>query len=536
MVTPAVDGAAAVVQESPPRDPSRVARRLGTVGALLMGIGAFGSGALPVPNPVSGLRILGLPARNVTIAIAITYTGLLLVVLCWLWIGKMLRHHGAVAPAPDKVQLWKTAILWSIPLALAPPLFSRDVYSYLAQSATLARGLDPYTMPPATALGVDDPLVRSIPTIWRDTGAPYGPLFLVLGRVITAISGNDVVLGIVCYRVLALAGLAMIIWALPRLARRCGLDAGLVLWLGAANPIVLFHLISGVHNEALMVGLMLVGMEIGLRAGPRILDPLLLTGGLLIVCASAVKLPAAMALGFLGMDWARKRGNRVRDVALAALLLLVVGLVVYVPLSAGLGVGIGWATTLAIPSLILSWMSVTTDLGMLGGQLGILFGLGEHTQGVLSVTRSLGLLLGAAAVAWVLWLTYRGRVDAFTGMAAAMAAFVLLGPVVHPWYLLWAVIPLAATRAVPTYRRAVLAISAVLAVVVPPTGADFNFRAFQLPLAIVAGVVLLILLLLVQRHLLRGQTGYDIEMLPGRSPAHAAAPGEVSAEVSRPSS
>ncbi len=95
----------------------------------------------------------------------------------------------------------------------------------------------------------------------------------------------------------------------------------------------------------------------------------------------------------------------------------------------------------------------------------------------------------------------------------------LLGPVVHPWYLLWAVIPLAATRAVPRYRRAVLAISALLAVVVPPTGADFNFRAFQLPLAIVAGVILLILLLAVQRWLLSDQRGYDIDVLPGRAPA-----------------
>ena len=31
------------------------------------------------------------------------------------------------------------------------------------------------------------------------------------------------------------------------------------LWLGVANPLVLFHLVSGAHNEALMIGLMLVG-------------------------------------------------------------------------------------------------------------------------------------------------------------------------------------------------------------------------------------------------------------------------------------
>jgi alpha-1,6-mannosyltransferase len=316
-------------------------------------------------------------------------------------------------------------------------LFSRDVYSYLAQSAELARGIDPYVFGPAGGLGIDDPLVRSIPTIWRDTPAPYGPLFLVVGRGITALTGNDVVLGIFAYRVLALAGLALIIWTLPRLARRCRMDVGLAMWLGVGNPLVLFHLVSGVHNEALMIGLTLAGMEVGLRAGTRILDPHLLGGAFLIVCASAVKLPALLVLGFLGLHWARLRGGRARDVAIAACVLAAVTVVVYTPLSVGTGVGLGWTTTLAVPTLILSWMSVTTDLGLLGGQVGILGGLGDHTTAVLSLFRGVGLALAAVLCARLLWLVFRGRLDPITGMAAGLGAVVLLGPVVHPWYVLW---------------------------------------------------------------------------------------------------
>jgi len=269
-------------------DPSRRARRLGLVAALLMAAGGLGAGALPIPNPAFGLRVIGLPSRNVTLAIAVTYAGIVLMVLAWLWVAKMLRYHGAVAPAPTIAQLARTTATWAVPLALAPPLFSRDVYSYLAQSAELARGIDPYVFGPAGGLGIEDPLVRSIPTIWRDTPAPYGPLFLIVGRGITALTGNDVVLGIFAYRVLALAGLALIIWTLPRLARRCGVDVGLALWLGVGNPLVLFHLISGVHNESLMIGLMLAGIEVGLRAGPKILDPHLLGGAFLIVCAAVL--------------------------------------------------------------------------------------------------------------------------------------------------------------------------------------------------------------------------------------------------------
>ncbi len=516
MIAQGLGDARPAVVEAPPRDPSRAARRLGLTGALLMGIGALGAGALPVPNPLFGLRLLGLPSRNATIAIAVTYAGIGMLVLAWLWIGRMLRVHGAVAPAPDRAQLARTAVLWMIPLAVAPPMFSRDVYSYLAQSAILARGLDPYVLGPAEALGVDDPLVRSIPTIWRDTPAPYGPLFLALGRGITALTGNDVVLGVLAHRALALGGLALIVWSLPRLARRCGLDPGLALWLGAANPLVLFHLVNGIHNEALMIGLMLAGMEIGLRSGPdppgsRLFDTPFLLGAVLIVAASAVKLPALLALGFLGLDRARRRGGRIRDVAAVTSTLGLVTLVIYTALGFGTGLGVGWTKTLDTPTLIRSWMSVSTDLGQLSGQVGILTGLGDHTDSVLTLTRGLGGLAAAVLVAGLLLATLRGRLDPVTGMGVGFGAVVLLGPVVHPWYLLWTVIPLAATQALPSHRRAALAASAVLAVVVAPTGADFSFRAYQLPMAILAGIVILVIVLIAQLRQLAGQSGADVD-------------------------
>jgi alpha-1,6-mannosyltransferase len=523
MVARALDAVAAdeTPGPSPVRDPSRIARRFGLTGTLLMAVGGLGAGALPVPNPLFGLRLLGLPSRNTTIAIAVSYTGICMLVLAWLWVGKMLRARGAVPPAPTRAQLARTAVMWAVPLAVAPPLFSRDVYSYLAQSATLARGLDPYVLGPAEALGVDDPLTRSIPTIWRDTPAPYGPLFLLMGRGITALSGNDVVLGIFEHRLLALAGLGLIVWALPLLARRCGLEPGLAMWLGAANPLVLFHLVSGIHNEALMVGLMLAGFEIGLRSGERLLDRRLLAGALLIVAASAVKVPAIIALGFLGMEWARRRGGRVGHVAAVAGLFGLIAVACYLPLSLGTGVGIGWLRTLDIPSLIRSWMSVSTDLGLLGGQVGILARMGDHTDAVLAVARGIGLATSAVLVGMLLIAVVRGRLDAVTGMGAGLGAVVLLGPIVHPWYLLWAAIPLAATRGLPRYRRFALAASAVLALLVPPTGADFNFRAFQLPMAIVAALGILLVVLLVLRSHLVGQTGPDIDALPGRAPVPA---------------
>ena len=371
---PAAPAAQVGVPEAGPatiRDPARIPRRLGLTGALMMGIGALGAGALPVPNPLFGLRVISLPARNATAAIAITYAGMGMLVLAWLWIGQMLRARGAVAPAPDRTQLARTGLLWALPLALAPPMFSKDVYSYLAQSAITARGLDPYSLGPAAALGVDDPLTRTIPTIWRDTPAPYGPLFLMLGRGITALTGSDVIQGVYAHRVLALCGVALIIWALPRLARRCDLDAGLVLWLGAVNPLVLFHLVSGIHNEGLMIGLMLAGVELVLRALDRgsgfLRDPRFVLGVVVVSLGAAVKLPALLALGFVGMAAARLRGGRVRDVAVVAAVSGAIAAAVFVVLGVGTGLGFGWTRTLGTANVIRSWMSLATDLGQLSG-------------------------------------------------------------------------------------------------------------------------------------------------------------------------
>ena len=507
--TPAVQVGVPEAGPATVRDPARIARRLGLTGTLMMGIGALGAGALPVPNPLFGLRVISLPARNATAAIAITYAGMGMLVLAWLWIGRMLRAHGAVAPAPDGTQLARTGLLWALPLALAPPMFSKDVYSYLAQSAITARGLDPYSLGPAAALGVDDPLTRTIPTIWRDTPAPYGPLFLMLGRGITALTGSDVIQGVYAHRVLALCGVALIIWALPRLARRCDLDAGLVLWLGAANPLVLFHLVSGIHNEGLMIGLMLAGVELVLRAldrgsGARFLrDPRFVLGVVVVSLGAAVKLPALLALGFVGMAAARRRGGRVRDVAVVAAVSGAIAAAVFVVLGVGTGLGFGWTRTLGTANVIRSWMSLATDLGQLSGQVGILAGLGDHTDTVLTITRGFGGLLAGLLCLRLLLLVLRGRLDPVTGLGVGLGAVVLLGPVVHPWYLLWAAIPLAATRGMPRHRRAALAASALLAVMLPPTGSDFAFRSFQLPLAILAGIVILAVALLVVRRELR---------------------------------
>jgi alpha-1,6-mannosyltransferase len=63
-------------------------RVVGTAGALMAAGAALGAGPLPVPNPLFGLRVLGLPGRNVALAPAYARTGL--VVLAWIGVARLL--------------------------------------------------------------------------------------------------------------------------------------------------------------------------------------------------------------------------------------------------------------------------------------------------------------------------------------------------------------------------------------------------------------------------------------------------------------
>lgn len=517
--------------DAPPLDQAEtrqldVIRRFGTVGALLLAAGSLGASASPVFNPLSTVPVIGLFSRMPTVSLACAFAGMAMIVLSWLWLGRFVRPGRA--RLLSRAQLKRTVLTWVAPLLLVPPMFSRDVYSYLAQSKIAALGLNPYVLGPAPALGVADPLTRGVPNIWRDTPDPYGPLFITVGRVITALSGDHVVTGVYLQRLLELIGIALIVWALPRLARRFGVPPVSALWLGAANPLVLWHLVIGSHNEALMIGGMLAGFELALRHLPIVrpgepIPPVtrpeiiwLIAGASVITLGAAVKISAAPALGFLGVMVARRWGARPKHLVYAALLFAAVFGVIIVAASEGTGLGFGWISALSTNGVVKSWMSPMTGLGFLAGGLGIAFGLGNHTDSTIGIMRLIGELVSVVAMVKLLWDSWRGRLQPMVGLGLSLGAVVLFGATVQAWYLLWAAIPLAAAIGASGFRTAATIVSAIVAMMVPPTGSTFDGRAYVLPTAaIAAGIVLVIALFLVRGRL---------PLLPWRDPASGRGP------------
>ncbi len=488
----------------------RRTRLFGATGTVLMGIGALGAGARPVvQDPTFGVRLLDLPSRIQTVSLTMTTTGAVMMALAWLMLGRF-----ALGPRRmSRGELDRTLWLWMLPLLAAPPMYSKDVYSYLAQSQICRLGLDPYRVGPATGLGLDHVFTLSVPSLWRDTPAPYGPLFLWIGRGISALTGENIVAAVLCHRLVVLLGVGLIVWATPRLARRCGVAEVSALWLGAANPVLIMHLVAGIHNEAPMLGLMLTGTEFALRgidsARPLMPRPwpglrthrpdwaplgMLLAGAILITLSSQIKLPSLLALGFVAMALAWRWGGDLRAFLLAGGLMAALALAVMAAVGWASRLGFGWVYTLGTANVVRSWMSPPTLIALGTGQVGILLGLGDHTTAVLSLTRGIGVLIIAVMVSWLLMAVLRGRLHPVGGLGVALGGTVLLFPVVQPWYLLWAIIPLAAWATRPGFRLAAIVVTIVVGVFGPTANGD-RFALFQIVDATVASTIIVALLI-----------------------------------------
>lgn len=490
----------------------RRTRLFGATGTVLMAIGALGAGARPVvQDPTFGVRLLNLPSRIQTVSLTMTTTGAVMMALAWLMLGRF-----ALGPRRmSRSQLDRTLLLWALPLLIAPPMYSKDVYSYLAQSEIALLGLDPYRVGPATGLGLDHVFTLSVPSLWRETPAPYGPLFLWIGQTISGVTGENIVAAVLCHRLVVLVGVGLIVWATPRLAHRCGVAEVSALWLGPCNPLLFMHLVAGIHNEALMLGLMLAGTEFALRgidsSRPLMPRPLawphgsadwarwrplamLLLGAVLISMSSQVKLPSLLALGFVAMALAWRWGGTVKAFFLASFSLGGVSLVVMAIIGWASGLGFGWLFTLGTANVVRSWMSPPTLLALGTGQVGILLGLGDHTTAVLALTRAIGVSIIAVVVTWLLLAVMRGRLHPVGGLGVALGATVLLFPVVQPWYLLWAIVPLAAWATRPGFRGATIVLTLVVGIFGPTANGD-RFALFQIVMATLASTVIVLILI-----------------------------------------
>ncbi len=424
-----MDTGATTTPEGPGVGPLPLWVAVGVLGAV--GMVLAGSGIGSIPHPASDTWWFTVRIGTGTGAHLAFYASLLVLLAGWAGVGAHAYRGRLSVPAA-----WLVLGLWGLPFFLGAPLFSRDLYSYIAQGQLARHGLNPYLVAPS-ALGPGN-LLSSIATVWKNTASPYGPLFVSVSRLGASVGGGSLVSQILVFRALELVGVALLMVSLPPLARRLGNDAGTALWLGVLSPLALFSFVSSGHNDALMVGLMVAGITLG--TGGR-----LRWGIALCALAATIKLPAAAGVVFLVADACSglDRAQRVRLVAEAA----AITVLVVVAITVGAGLGWSWLgpAALHVPTELKVLITPLVSVGSFAGGLLHALGLPVTVADGISVAQDVGALAAVTGILWMVLHT-RGR-DAVRLCGLALVVLVVLSPTLWPWYLTWGIVVLAATSA-----------------------------------------------------------------------------------------
>lgn len=394
-------------------------------------------------------------ARPAWMVVGLGLTAMAVVVAAWVGLGRR-RTEFSVN------RLYWIAAAWCLPLLVARPLFSGDVHSYSAQGMIAANGGDPYQLGPVAGLGADSPVTQAVSPYWQNTPAPYGPVAVTISRAIAVLVGENQVATVLANRLVEIVGVVLIAWALPRLARRTGVPETTALWLGLLNPLLLWHAVAGVHNEGLMLGLMLAGLEIALSWPSR--PGRVIAGVVLLTIAANIKIVAVVALLCLGIELARRHGPSLSRALLVQVALFAGFAALSLAIAAGTGLGLGWIGTVGGGTQVHSWLAPTNQIGLLIGAIG---GTGL-TSPAIAVCIRIGALAGAVGVMWFSWKAFRDGQHALVTLGQVFAVMLVTGPVVQPWYLLWAIVPWAAAVRTRRARRGMVAASAAFAMVLPP--------------------------------------------------------------------
>jgi hypothetical protein len=333
---------------------------------------------------------------------------------------RRLRDNG-LRWADGMALLWLLggALLLALPLLAAYPINATDVYRYVLRGRVASvYGQSPYTTPPAAFVG--DPFMP-LAGEWAGETSPYGPLWEWVAAGLTSLSGDNLLLGVWLFKLLALAGFlgaAALIWALlPAGETR---PAYVALWVW--NPALLLTFALNGHNDALMLFWLILGLWVA-RRRPAL-------GFLVMALAPLTKPVAVLALPFFFLSlWRDQPAGRPRAIFAAVALIgaLLLAWLAFLP-------WVGPGGVRAPLDLALRLAREATSSAGFSPAVWVYFALGQRPSIELigAVTRSLFVLF----VVGLLWLGWRGR-SALRGAADAFFGYVAQALSFRIWYAVW---------------------------------------------------------------------------------------------------
>ncbi|GAA1462256.1 alpha-(1-_6)-mannopyranosyltransferase A [Williamsia maris] len=462
------------------------AARLGFIGSLLVTLGSFGVGDIPRAN--TWLQDASMAwvtyGHGKSLSGLLFWAGVALMVVAWVRLGRVVLAERidttdtGDASMSGVGELRWAAAAWAAPLMLAVPVYSRDVYAYLAQGALLRDGLNPYVDGPASQPG---PLLDSMAQVWATTTAPYGPFFVAITRGVTEITGDHTIPGVLLMRLVMLPGWALAIWAVPRLAAHVGRDPRVAAWLVVFNPMLVIHLVAGPHVEMLMAGVLVAGVVLALR-GHHV------SGLLVLGVAVSIKVTAGIAIPFVLWIWLShirsRRDIRPVDIARVFAVIVATTVAVFGAFTLVIGHGFGWLNGLGYADRIINWLTLPTAIAHVITYLVAPF-TAIPLGPVLSVSRTVGSVVLAVALVWTWWRFRRDERSAVVGVAVAMFAVLLLEPSTLPWYYSWALVFAGAAAITRRWLAVIVGACVFMLIVFQPDDSILLYEPTDLLLAAV---------------------------------------------------
>lgn len=386
-----------------------------------------------------------------------------LAAVCWAYL-KLWRDP---PPFEARRQVFAWALALAAVAALALPLTSNDVFSYLAYGRMMHLGLDPGRLGPQ-ALPPGDPFRALVARDWFGSPSVYGPTSLAVFRLST-VSGA-VWPSLLLYKLLSLlaawSALAIASRAFDTILPKAKLPAALVITV--VNPLFLWEVAGQGHNDGLMAvfALAAVALLYRNRAGLSAFS---------LILGMLVKSAVAPALFYLAV-WRTARLRRSYYGAACALGVALAGLAFWMTpnlllaIDAPLrGADIGKRLFNSVPALLFSTASLA---------------------GPAAARNAYRVYWTLSAVGVAAFVIYAGRRTATRqdvvehSLRTLLLLAAVFSPNLQPWYFVW-MLPFAGlSRSEPLRRLVVFGSAGFLLVYAAPIGLPTWLLAVGLWLAV----------------------------------------------------
>lgn len=345
-------------------------------------------------------------------------------VLLFLFLGVAVRLCSPQPPGSEHRAAWlKTVLLFSaifgLTLAFVYPVTAIDLFNYVAESRILVQyDQNPIFVPPAAF--PRDP-VMSLSGAWAASGAPYGPLGILVDAWPAVIAPASLLANLLLLK----ASFALLVvvetWLVYRILESVNESlalsgAILVGW----SPLLLFETAANGHNDIVMLVLATAGL-LALVESRMAIGIVLLTASALVKYATLPLLPLAL------IYVASRRlpaGRKAFELGMGAAVSILLAVVLYAPF---------WEGTATLDRTLIENSFHLQSFGAL---------VAWAWPGVaINTATAIGRAFFVPVYLYACWLATRRPVDMLKGMGLATLGFLALAAGnVKIWYLSWPVV------------------------------------------------------------------------------------------------